>query len=218
MKILIYGAGKYCNLYLSKLKKNDDTVIGIVDGNSDKWGKDVNGYVINPPDIVEKVQYDKLIIAVGNYESVIGNLLNKKINKRNIFIYDGSNNSLFPLMSIYDKYLESKIYKASAIKQVKTGFLMESFREGEYSEIERIIIIGEKEDYFIINEFFHEINPGKIILFNENINDLQIEKKDKVILCGENYKKDLACIRKKLDSEMQWIVLPLFDVKNLINL
>lgn len=216
MKILIYGSGNYCDLYLSNVKNQDDIILGIVDGNSEKWGIKKHSYVIYSPDFISEIPYEKLIIAVANYESVIDEILKRKVKKENVFIYDGEKNILFSLSDVYETYLEKKIYRRTAASQIKKGLLMESYKENEYCEFERIVIVGEEEDYSVINEFFSEVDQNKkVISFVEK---MQIKTDDKVIFCGENYKSDLAQIRPQLFSEQQWIVIPLFDVKNLINL
>lgn len=217
-KILLYGAGNYCNLYLSKMRRKDDIVVAVIDGSINKWGEKINSYVIKSPDIITEIQYDKLVITVERYESIVDYLLDKGINKNDIYIYNGNKNILFSLISVYDQYLENKIFKKRAIKQIKMGLLMESFREAEYCGYERVIVVGDKEDYFVVSEFFDEISPNKLIIYSENISDLQIEEKDKIIICGGNYKKDLESIRKIIKSDRQWILLPLFDVKNLVYL
>lgn len=216
MKILIYGSGDYCDLYLANKKKQKDIILGIVDGNSEKWGLKKHTYVIDSPEIIRSIPYEKLIIAVAGYESVIDELLKRKISTENVFVYDGKKNILFSLPDVYEAYLEKKIYRKAAVRQVKTGLLMESYEENEYCGFERIIIVGEEEDYFVINEFFSEVDQyKKIISYDEN---MLIREDDKIIFCGKNFKSDLAHIRTELFSEQQWVVIPLFDIEKRINL
>lgn len=86
MKILIYGAGNYCDLYLSKLKKDKDIILGIVDRNCNKWGLEKDGYRIKPPDIMSQIQYDMLIIAVKDWEPVLDQMLKSEMNISYLFI------------------------------------------------------------------------------------------------------------------------------------
>jgi len=211
MKILIYEAGNYCDLYLSKLKKDKDIILGIVDRNCNKWGLEKDGYRIKPPDIMSQIQYDMLIIAVKDWEPVLDQMLKSEMNISYLFIYSGERNELYAFSYLYNKYLEYKRYRRSAVKQIKVGLLTESFNYGEYSGFERIIVIGEKEDYSIVKEYFYEISENKkIINYTEN---MEINRNDKVILCGKDYKRNLKNIREKIDTDKQWIILPFFDIE-----
>lgn len=210
MDIVIYGAGNYCDYYLKNLDSNKYMIKGIIDGDSDKWGLKKNGYTINPPDAVERIQYDGIIITVEKYESVLDELLMRDIDKNKIFIYSTKKNDIFSFNYVYEKYLEEKIYKSNAIKQVKTGLLLESFREGEYFGFERLFICGEEDDYILIKNFFCKIDQKKTVIHYKG-ND-QIKVSDKIIFCGENYKNDLNNIKNQSIFDKQWIILPFFDV------
>lgn len=214
MKVLIYGAGNYCDLYLSNKKSSSDTILGIVDKNCDKWGLMKKEYVINSPDIIFKQQYDALIIAVADWESAVDKLLQKGCSIDNILIYHGERNEIYPFATIYEKYIENKIVKQNIIKQVKTSLLLESLFDGEYCEFDRVIVLGDNNDFCVIEEFFRNLNQNKIIISYQN--NMHIYENDKVIFCKETYKKDLIDIRCQLKSERQWIILPFFDISNVV--
>lgn len=216
MDILIYGSGKYCEIFLKNLEKKK-IIKGIVDSDSSKWGLNQGGYIINSPDFIKKIHYDELIIAVQQYESVLDELLKKDIDKNKVYIYNGDKNDIFHLNSVYEKYIENKICKSKIVNQIKIGLLLESFKDGEYCGFERIHIIGDEDDYLIVKKFFSEVDPQKTVVY-DNDNNTQIRENDKYIFCGKNYKNILMNLRKNLFTEKQWIILPFFDVANNVRL
>lgn len=199
-KIILYGAGNYCDIYISSEGIKYGEIIGIIDSNPQKWNTLKNGYSVCAPDIIDSHEYGKLILTVRQPDLIIDMLLHKNVNKS----------------KIYDDYIKRKIFRKNAVRQVKIELLMETFREEEYTNVERVIVIGSNENFELIKEFFEMLNWDITVLpgGNEEING--IRETDKYVFCSENYRGDLKKIREELISENQWLIIPLFDVENTI--
>lgn len=61
MKVLIFGTGQYYEQYAFIIYKYDE-VVGLLDNNSDKWGRTIDGVKVYSPDDIPHIQYDKIIL------------------------------------------------------------------------------------------------------------------------------------------------------------
>lgn len=215
-KIILYGAGNYCDIYISSERKKYGEIIGIIDSNPQKWNTLKNGYNIDSPDMLDSCEYEKLILTVSNPDSIIDTLLHKNVSKSKLFIYGAKDRKLLPLSLVYDDYMNRKIFRKNAVRQVKLELLMETFREDEYTNVKRIIVVGSDSDFELVNEFFKMLNLDIVILSDRNPEANSIKETDKYIFSSENYKKDLNRIRDRLISENQWLIIPFFDIENTI--
>ncbi len=215
-KIILYGAGNYCDIYLSSEGIKYGEIIGIIDSNPQKWNTLKNGYSVCAPDIIDSYEYGKLILTVRQPDLIIDMLLHKNVNKSKLFIYNAEDHKLLPLSLIYDDYIKRKIFRKNAVRQVKLELLMETFREEEYANVERVIVIGSNENFELIKEFFEMLNWDITVLSGGNVEINGIRETDKYIFCSENYRGDLKKNREELISENQWLIIPLFDVENTI--
>ena len=66
MKVVIYGAGKFGELYC-RLQGEENRIIAVTDSNKEKWGKGLCGHQIVPPSEVIKYDFDKIVITVDDY-------------------------------------------------------------------------------------------------------------------------------------------------------
>lgn len=101
--IIIYGAGEYGKLaYLYYQSRNE--IKCYIDGDSNKWGKDINGVLIYPPYIL-KQEKEKVIIAVKYGAADIVKQLKKDYNISDIIIFGISEekNNETSNLSVLDK-------------------------------------------------------------------------------------------------------------------
>ena len=62
MRVIIFGADKLgVGFYFDILHQED--VIAFIDNNSEKWGKEIMGIEIFPPDQIKTLVFDKIYIA-----------------------------------------------------------------------------------------------------------------------------------------------------------
>lgn len=217
-KIILYGAGNYCDIYISSEGIKYGEIVGIIDSNPQKWDTLKSGYNIGSPDMLDSCEYEKLILTVSNPDSIIDALLHKNVSKSKLFIYGAKDRKLLPLSLVYDDYMNRKIFRKNAVRQVKLELLMETFREEEYTSVERIIVAGSDSDFELINEFFEMLNLDIVILSDRSPEANSIKETDKYIFCSKDYKMNLEKVRKGLISENQWLIIPLFDVEDTIKI
>lgn len=96
MNVLIWGAGKYCEYVLTNIS-DQCRVVAIVDSNTTKQNKKVKDIPIIHPDILNTIDYDKIIISTIHYQDIIQNCkeLNIPSDKIIAFWEDDDSNPLF---------------------------------------------------------------------------------------------------------------------------
>ncbi|MCX4351274.1 MAG: hypothetical protein OSJ60_06515 [Lachnospiraceae bacterium] len=217
-KIILYGAGNYCDKYIFSEGINYGEISGIIDSAPEKWNTLKNGYNICSPDLLDSCEYGKVILTVSNPDAIIDKLLHKNISISKIFIYDAVDRKVLPLSLIYDDYVNRKIFRKNAVRQVKLELLMETFREKEYANIERVVVIGTDSDYELVKEFFETLNLDILVLLGDNSETFDVRETDKYLFSSKDYKNDLKKFREKFLSENQWLIIPLFDVEDTIKI
>lgn len=95
---------------------------------------------------------------------------------------------------------------------------METFREKEYANIERVVVIGTDSDYELVKEFFETLNLDILVLLGDNSETFDVRETDKYLFSSKDYKNDLKKFREKFLSENQWLIIPLFDVEDTIKI
>lgn len=93
MQLIVIGTGKAATqIFQYPLKKDVEVVV--CDNDKSKWGKDFFGYKINSLDIIDKTQYDKVLLALWNgkeLNDLLIQLAEKEVSKDKIvFSYDPS--------------------------------------------------------------------------------------------------------------------------------
>lgn len=211
MKVIVYGAGDYCDRFLES-SNNKKNVIYIADSDKEKWGKNKKDIEIINPNILSKIDFDILVVAVYRYSSALETILDLGVLKiGQIYIYDG-NKELVCLKDIYDDYLENSLRRKDLIRQVKTSMILESFCDKEFEGYYLINVIGKKDDYELLKEVFG-IYKKNIEVVHTRLEDLKLIKKDeKYVICIKGYRELLDNNRELFESDRQWMILPLYDV------
>ncbi len=81
-----FGASSTCEVVLSCLNCVDIKVITVVDNDKNKHGNLIFGYVIMPPESLNTLDLDGILItSFGRYEEIREDL--KKIFKKKIYLY-----------------------------------------------------------------------------------------------------------------------------------
>lgn len=108
MKILIWGTGSGAEKFLNKLNKSNTEnidIIGFVDNNLDKHGKDFYGKSIYNSNEIKSIKYDFLIVA-SEYKHIYVDII-----KMNIDL-----NKIIPVY--IDKFVDAIQYKNSYLKNI----------------------------------------------------------------------------------------------------
>ena len=106
-RIVIFGTGRLgAGRYFSLIEKYDVEVLAYSDNNSEKWGGCCNRIPIIPPEEIIKLDYDEVLIAIGNdleSESVKKQLHNLGICKEKISV-------LSTELDYMDVYMNQRFY------------------------------------------------------------------------------------------------------------
>lgn len=98
-RVMLWGASLFIKHILEKEDKPFENILGIIDKNSASWGKMCGNYKIYPPEALNKIKPDRIILTVlSNNESIYKNVKEELKNKypeielmNNIF----ENNNMF---------------------------------------------------------------------------------------------------------------------------
>lgn len=220
-RAVIYGAGNYCKLLLKGSQLDEYHIVSVIDSNPVKWGKSIEGILIEKPDMLEQLSYDLIIIATKSHKSIAEKLIGElEISTRKIFYYDFDGNKVCSIKeSDYkfaqgkESYLERRLFREIAIQTIEEGLLFECYCEGEFDNYEELAVIGGQEEFNIIKKFF--ANSEKRLSLVQEIETTVIDKRKKYVLAASTYKEDFeSLLQKKGCMPEQCVVIPLFDVKN----
>lgn len=86
-KLYLFGTGQFARSFLSQYE-NECSIDGFIDNDPDKWGKDLEGVCIYPPDILNTLEAAtfKVIICIRNYRTVMEQLI--KMGITDFSVYD----------------------------------------------------------------------------------------------------------------------------------
>ena len=116
--LFIWGAGEWGRGCLNLLHKTSITPMGIVDSDCEKWGKTINNIEIFSPDYLFNKENANIIIAVGQFLSILSLLLRKNIKLSNIFLLVEGNKIVplqkdaLPYYFSYEKIVQVTEYTA----------------------------------------------------------------------------------------------------------
>lgn len=216
VKTILYGAGNYCDHFFDSKQVEEFKIIGIVDSNSDKWGKKRHGYAVMPPDKLIDMEFEQIIITIHRYDLIVTVLQKMGISSDKIYVYEMEKELVTPLVELFESSLAQRLFHCHANIQIKISLLMEALREKEFDGYDRIIVFGKEENYEFVKSFFETTLPGINVI--RGVDKFTFSENDKCIICEADYCKQRKIIRNKLYSDRQWIIIPLFDVKNTISI
>lgn len=212
-KVILYGAGFYCMKFFEAGCDTRFDVIGICDSNAEKWGKSVYGYSIQSLESIMQLEFDMMIITVGDKHPVADVLMRNGVPVSKIFYFALTGAKIIPYKNEYVDIIEKRFFRKNAVQQVKRGLLLESLYEGQYEGYNRAVVLGTDDDVLFIKDFFETVGNGLEVVSKTNVRD--ITEKDKLLLTDEDYRKNILIIKEMAHvSNTQWIVIPLFDVAN----
>lgn len=82
-KIVLWGASLFLEEFLTNYKIETSNIVGIIDANSEKWGKQLGNYTIYAPDNIQTLNPNVVIITIINadYKTDIQQFLDNKCVK-----------------------------------------------------------------------------------------------------------------------------------------
>ena len=130
MKVLIWGTGYTAELFWEYRKNNwGFDVAAYIDNDCKKWDCEYRGKMIFSPKMVMKLDYEKIIICVQDYQSIYRQLTEEyHVEESNILTFDEACEAVEKCLGerLIDKYTESddedikKIGRASCRERVCT--------------------------------------------------------------------------------------------------
>lgn len=158
-KTILYGAGKRCVTLCKILSALNVKHIIIVDSNSDTWGKRIEGYSVESPEIIKTIKEMYFCITVANL--AVADEIRNDIKDR--FLCD-LNREISLNKLILKSYKESslvrdKILKHSVVKNKKRNVLFDSCNgfglggvEAWTVDVCSALIKEGKEDIYIVSD------------------------------------------------------------------
>ena len=118
-KLVLFGSGQFTKNFIAQFGNNYE-IYSIIDNNSDKWGTQIEGIPVNPPDFLKSIP-DKelhLIICIKKYYGVVKQLEQMGITDYHIFDPNNdypnkSRENIYKRLAAADKDAQSDMTNAS---------------------------------------------------------------------------------------------------------
>lgn len=81
-KVMLWGASLFIKQVLEKEKTKNPNILGIIDGNKALWGKTFCNYTIYPPEALNELKPNGVILAVLSNNELIYDSLQNEFNKK----------------------------------------------------------------------------------------------------------------------------------------
>lgn len=85
-KLVLFGSGQFTKNFIAQFG-NNYKIYSIIDNNSDRWGTQIEGIPVNPPDFLKSIPYKELhlIVCIKKYYGVVKQLEQMGITDYHIF-------------------------------------------------------------------------------------------------------------------------------------
>ena len=201
-KIIIYGAGKRCQKLCEKISSSVFEVAAIIDSNPERWGKEVEGYPIAPPEKVKDFQEAFLCISIADSDE------DRKIKKQIIQKYNFQQEMILSyyecILLLYkaDDTIKEYIIKQAGKLKKENRILFECQNGLGLGGVEAwtkdicigLIKAGENNVSIISDDGVYDIPPIlKEHIIYTNINHIERFTKDSILKMITLLVKELPC-------------------------
>ena len=166
-KAVIYGAGNWCRYLLKQSLLKEYEIVRIVDSDERKWNAHIEDFVIENPDTLTNTAYDKIIIGAKAFQGIAETLVGEfQVPQDKILYVDFDKNRIHQLKDSgicfrqeTDSIVEKRLFRKLACEIIQESMLFECMQNGEFQDCEGrpyhdIIVVGEEEQFKVIENFF----------------------------------------------------------------
>lgn len=223
-KLVIYGAGNWCRLLLKGTQLKEYEIVKVVDGDKKKWNTQIGDFLIEKPDVLTDIVYDKIIIGAKAYQGIAEILVGEfHVSQDKILYVDFDKSRIHQLSDSKicfrhdaDSVMEKRLFRKQACEVIQESMLFECMQNGEFQDCEgrpycKIIVVGEEEQFRPVENFFSCIQSNVSVIQNKQ-QDYPVIDSAKYILAAESYKEDLKVLTGKGVNASQCVIVPMFDV------
>lgn len=212
MKIVIYGLGNNYKIMTQNSRCFDDMeIVALSDIDPAKIGMSEYGKDVIMPEMIPKVDFDRLVVTIEKYDDAILKL-REYVADDQIDVYCAKENKLIPFVELKNDWIDRVLSKRRIVRQIQESMLREAYQLGEFNDDTAIVVSGD-EYVDVVSSFLQLINSRiRIECLNEIKNDVTNEKK--YILCDYRYTETISFLREHGINDKKWIILPLYDVEN----
>lgn len=224
-KIIIYGAGNWCRLLLKNSQLKQYEIIKVVDGDKKKWNTKIENFLIESPEILTGISYDKILIAAKAYQGIAETLTGEfQISQNKILYVDFDNNWIHELKDSgiqfgqgFSAVVEKRLFRKLACEVIQESLLFECMQDGEFYQhdncfYDEIIVVGSEAQFYAVKAFFSCMNENAPVPKREQ-QDASIIHNGKYVLTAASYKEDLKRLRSRGAKAEQCVIAALFDVE-----
>lgn len=85
-RLVLFGASETCEVVLSALRESEFTVVGLLDNDPEKHGRNFHGYVVSHPHVLESLNCDAVVVTSFGKQDEIYEQLKPLCSSRGIDI------------------------------------------------------------------------------------------------------------------------------------
>ncbi|WP_285824757.1 GT-D fold domain-containing glycosyltransferase [Schaedlerella arabinosiphila] len=189
-KIVIWGIGKYFSVVYNSINNDLCTVVGIIDSNPSKKSSFVMGNIpVDSPDALSFIEWDYILVAAKNYQSILDKCNKMGINNNKIIIFwnikDDSILIDYRAKRIVELEEENEKYKWK-LENLPYELGLKTIPNVKSAEDLLHLIIGNKSSLCRFGDGEFEIIRGKERLWYQNVDaKLSIRLKE-ILQSNEN--------------------------------
>jgi len=210
-KIILFGAGRRCKVFLDSKARNNFDIIAIADNNNEKWDTTLFGIPIISPIAISDYEYDYILITARCYYDIFGQLVKEyKIKRTKILLLKG--NRIEGPIQIVARFIFIENIKTFIASFICRSLLEEAALFGEFDNISKIILWGEIRHYKVISKFIKKYG-SRISVTMGSESECSVSGGKHLITSAEYLMKQKMLNEKGVEPE-NILVLPFFDVRN----